>query len=237
MEPCTRVYTYSGDKSTSVYMTERQRLPGDQPRRPRNAAVTREAILQSAVAAFSRHGYDGIGVREIAQAAGVTAVLVNRYFGSKEELFAAAVETAFAGRGSFIEGDPGMLAERVTADLMCKTEKDVERINVFFLLLRSAPNPRAAQIMRDSIARHFERPLKSLLRGPRAGERAAMILALVSGLTLFREVLGSKALADANAAILAGDIQSMLRRLIDGVASRESPVRRSYARKRNQQPL
>jgi AcrR family transcriptional regulator len=218
-------------------MAEKQPLPSDQPKRARNAAATREAILQSALAAFSRHGYDGIGVREIAQAAGVTAVLVNRYFGSKEELFAAVVETAFAGRASLFEGDSSLLAQRLTADVVTKCEKDAERINVFFLLLRSAPNPRAAEILRDSIARHFERPLKALLRGPRAGERAAMILAVVAGLSLFRRVIGSKALADANAASLSGDFQSMFQRLIDGAASRESPVRRSHAEKRNQQRL
>jgi AcrR family transcriptional regulator len=218
-------------------MTEKQKLPSDQPKRTRNAVATREAILQSALAAFSRHGYDGIGVREIARAAGVTAVLVNRYFGSKEELFAAAVETAFAGRGRLFEGDSSTLVQRLTADIVCKVEKDPERINVFFLLLRSAPNPRAAEILRNSIAHHFERPLKASLRGPKAGERAAMILAVVSGLTLFREVLGSKALAEASAASLSGDLQSMFQRLIDGAASRESPVRRSHAKERNQQHL
>jgi len=204
-------------------MAEKQQLPGDQPKRPRNAVATREAILQSALVAFSRHGYDGIGVREIAQTAGVTAVLVNRYFGSKEELFAAAVETAFADI-SVLEGDSSLLAQRLTADVMTKSEKDAEPINPFFLLLRSAPNPRAAEILRDSIARHFERPLKSLLRGPRAGERAAVILAVVTGLSLFRRVLGNRALADANAASLSGDLKTMFQRLIDGAVRRESRV-------------
>jgi AcrR family transcriptional regulator len=205
-------------------MTEKQRLPIDQRKRPRNAVATREAILQSALVAFSRHGYDGIGVREIAQTAGVTAVLVNRYFGSKEELFAAAVEIAFADRSLF-EGDPSMLAQGLTAAVMTKTDKDAEPMNPFFLLLRSAPNPRAAEILRDSIARHFERPLKSLLRGPRTGQRAATILAVVMGLSLFRRVIGSKALADANPTSLSGDLETMFQRLIDGAPGRESPVR------------
>lgn len=47
-------------------------------------------------AAFTASGYDGVGVREIAAGAGVTAMLVNRYFGSKEQLFAEAVDTSFA---------------------------------------------------------------------------------------------------------------------------------------------
>src|ERR1700730_1720072 len=82
--------------------------------RPRNAGATREAILQSALTAFVRQGYDGVGVREIAHKAGVTAVLVNRYFGSKERLFAAAVEATFTDNGLF-GGGPPTLAQRLAA--------------------------------------------------------------------------------------------------------------------------
>src|ERR1700731_4191295 len=101
-------------------MAAKQESSLNQPKRTRNAVATREAILQSAAAAFSRHGYDGIGVREIAQKAGVTGVLVNRYFGSKEELFAASVEIAFADRSLF-EGDPSMLAQGLTAALRAQS--------------------------------------------------------------------------------------------------------------------
>src|SRR5437016_14641345 len=114
-------------------MTEMQKAPDDQPKRPRNAAATREAILQSALAAFSRHGYDGIGVREIAQTAGVTAVLVNRYFGSKEELFAAAVELAFADNGLF-EGDCATLAKRLADKVMTKARRNAEPGDPLLLL-------------------------------------------------------------------------------------------------------
>ncbi|MGZ5395564.1 MAG: TetR/AcrR family transcriptional regulator, partial [Mycobacterium sp.] len=44
-------------------------------------SATRDAILTSAIAAFARAGYDGVGLREIAGDAGVTAMMVNRYFG------------------------------------------------------------------------------------------------------------------------------------------------------------
>src|SRR6267378_4356002 len=135
MGSCIRVYTCTLYMSTSVYMAEKQQLPSDQPKRARNAAATREAILRSALAAFSRHGYDGIGVREIAQAAGVTAVLVNRYFGSKEELFAATVEVICSDNGIF-ENDSTTLAKRLTAKVMSKTEP----IDALLLILRSAPN-------------------------------------------------------------------------------------------------
>ena len=88
----TPVYFTEPHKSTTVYLAcDDHPALATAPPRPRNAAATREAILNSARAAFARAGYDGAGVREIAAGAGVTAMLVNRYFGSKEQLFAEVI--------------------------------------------------------------------------------------------------------------------------------------------------
>ena len=193
-----------------VYMAEKKDLPVDRPKRPRNAAATREAILHAALAAFSQYGYDGIGVREIAQTAGVTGVLVNRYFGSKEELFAATVEIICADNRIF-ENDSTTLARRLAAKVMSKTEP----IDALLLILRSAPNPRAAEILRENIAQAFERRLRTSLPGPNKSERAAMILALVVGFQLFRKVIGSKALVHANHAGLSRRLTKALQGLID----------------------
>jgi AcrR family transcriptional regulator len=203
-------------------MIQNTDLPVDRPKRPRNAAATREAILRSALAAFSRYGYDGVGVREIAQMAGVTGVLVNRYFGSKEELFAATVEVICSDHRIF-EGDSTTLAKRLAAKIMSKTEP----IDALLLILRSAPNPRAAEILRQNIARHFERLLKASLSGPNAGERAAMILALVVGFQLFRKVIGSKALVHANHAGLSRHLETIIQQLIDSPPGGATRIRRS----------
>ena len=194
------------------------------PKRPRNAEVTREAILRSAVDAFSRHGYEGVGVREIARTAGVTAVLVNRYFGSKEELFAAAVQVTFADPGGF-EEERSTLARQLAARAVTNTETDTKPGDPLLLLLRSAPNPRAAEILREHITRHYERPLQALLHGPRTAQRAAMIGAILAGLRLWLKVIGSKALVDANATSLSHDIERVLQLLIDGRA-RRPPIRK-----------
>ncbi|MDN3358366.1 TetR/AcrR family transcriptional regulator [Actinomadura sp. DC4] len=154
------------------------------PRRRRDAAATREAILESALAAFSRSGYDGVGVREIAQAAGVTATLVNRYFGGKERLFAEAVEAAFASADP-LGGDVTTLARDVTEALSARPAPG----DAFTLMLRSAANPRAARILRSAVERHLSRHLAASLPGARADERAALVLALIAGVRLMRDVL------------------------------------------------
>ena len=69
-----------------------ERRAGAQPKRKRDAAATREAILEAATRRFATQGYERAGAREIAADAGVTAALVNRYFGSKEGLFAEVIK-------------------------------------------------------------------------------------------------------------------------------------------------
>ncbi|WP_081477039.1 helix-turn-helix domain-containing protein [Sphingomonas sp. PAMC 26605] len=48
--------------------------------------------------AFTRAGYDALGVREIAESAGTDATIVIRLFGSKAGLFATSAESASVSR-------------------------------------------------------------------------------------------------------------------------------------------
>jgi AcrR family transcriptional regulator len=61
------------------------------PGRPPGTSDTRERILVSARELFARNGIDKTSVRAIAAGAGVDAALVHHYFGTKQQLFAAAI--------------------------------------------------------------------------------------------------------------------------------------------------
>jgi|GEM_PF-1603106 len=52
----------------------------------------RAAILASAQALFSRYGYRGVALRQIAADAGVSLTLLDHHFGAKPQLFLAVVE-------------------------------------------------------------------------------------------------------------------------------------------------
>src|SRR5262245_38036616 len=82
------------------------------PRRRRDAAATREAILEAATRRFATQGYERAGVREIAADAGVTAALVNRYFGSKEGLFAEVIRRAL-DMGHLLQDQRGGLTDHL----------------------------------------------------------------------------------------------------------------------------
>jgi AcrR family transcriptional regulator len=165
--------------------------------RPRNAAATREAILQSAIRNFARSGYDGVGVREIAGDAGVTAMMVNRYFGSKEQLFAEAVDVSFAPP-AVIGTDAKTLAHDAAAALVERTNPDAEPLEPFLIMLRSVSNPRAVETVRDAIERHVGRRLAGQL--PESGRqlRTEVMLSVIAGILLMRRVVVTRALDDAD---------------------------------------
>jgi len=66
-------------------------LERKRPGRPPGTADTRERILTSARNLFARNGIDKSSIRAIAKDAGVDPALVHHYFGTKTQLFAAAI--------------------------------------------------------------------------------------------------------------------------------------------------
>ncbi|MGB8502563.1 TetR family transcriptional regulator [Mycobacterium sp.] len=61
------------------------------PGRPAGTSDTRERILVSARELFARNGIDKTSIRAVAAAARVDPALVHHYYGTKQQLFAAAI--------------------------------------------------------------------------------------------------------------------------------------------------
>jgi len=77
----------------------------------------RAKILAAAETLFAQHGFAGVGVRQIAAAAGVNGAMIHYYFGNKENLYLAIIENAAATvRGLIAEaiGSATSLEERLT---------------------------------------------------------------------------------------------------------------------------
>jgi Transcriptional regulator len=188
------------------------------PARQRNAAATRAAILQSARKAFAKAGYAGAGVREIAGGAGVTAMLVNRYFGSKERLFAEAVTQSMATTsvlGPQI-AQAGASGDALAAVLVGITQADDTPLEGFQILLRSASSEPAARIGRKLIERHHQKRIAAALKGELAAQRAGVMLALIAGFQLMRQMLELPALAKADSKALIRVLAPIFDRLLAG---------------------
>lgn len=70
-----------------------RRAPYSNPQPRLSADERREQIIGAARRVFEQTGFDGARTRDLAAAAGVNEALLYRHFGSKEELFEAAVAT------------------------------------------------------------------------------------------------------------------------------------------------
>jgi AcrR family transcriptional regulator len=218
---CTSKSTTVDLKAMVVYAVP---VPTPEPvaRRPRNALATRQAILDAAVAAFCRLGYDGAGVREIAADAGVTAMLVNRYFGSKEGLFEEVVEVVL-GPPSVVAEQPEDLVRRTVESLVARSAPEAEFMDPFQLTLLSAHNPRAAEIVREAMLRHVVARLSRLLPGELAQERGEILLSLVMGVWMMRKVIATPGLV----AIEPRTLQAYLEAMLNVIASEPAPRNRS----------
>lgn len=73
---------------------------------------TRTALLDAAETLFSARGYAAVGIREIVDRAGANIAAINYHFGSKAELYLAAVERAMTRSGE----DPWKRLEEPSRD-------------------------------------------------------------------------------------------------------------------------
>jgi AcrR family transcriptional regulator len=188
------------------------------PKRSRNAAATRQAILASARVAFARAGYEGTGVREIARGAGVTAMLVNRYFGSKVKLFEEAVVETMATTAVIM---PEILkapasGKAIATALVSITNTGATPLAGFQIMLRSASSEVAAAIGREQIEKFHHKKIAGALHGEMAAQRAAVLLSLIAGFQMMRQMIGLRSLSRAEPDALVKILSPLFQKLIDG---------------------
>ena len=171
----------------------------DQPRR-RNAAQTRQALLDVARGRFARDGYAATTVRDIADEAGVNVALINRYFTSKEGLFEACLSTAVTDvdrEAAGIErGDiAAVLARRLTG-----TSGDGRAHNALLLLVRTTGDARIDDLRRSVLRGLRERLARAAGRSEpdeAALIRGQAVLGATLGVVLLRNAIGVQPIASA----------------------------------------
>jgi AcrR family transcriptional regulator len=160
-------------------------------RRRRNAAQTRQLLLEVARARFARDGYATTTVRDIADDAGVNVSLINRYFTSKEGLFEACLATAV---NDVRRDADGISRDDVAAAIARRIagSNDARMHEALLLLLRSSGDERV-----DDIRRNVLRSVSERLAAATSGQqefqdddplllRAQIVIAATLGLVLLR---------------------------------------------------
>jgi len=192
--------------------TVKKTKPGKKPLR--DAKETRARILEAARLRFCQHSYEQVGVRDIAADANIDAALINRYFGTKEGLFAEVSKGVFNAE-QFIEAAPAKLGEYLARRLMGRPEEKKEGINPFELLLRSAASPTASPIIANRLHKDFVLRLASLIGGKQASTRAALIASYIMGFLTVRVALQSPAILPAHAKKVVALLGSAIQAAID----------------------
>ncbi|MFI9824938.1 TetR family transcriptional regulator [Streptomyces sp. NPDC052013] len=172
--------------------------------RPRRteSADTRDRILSAAREEFSERGYEKTSVRGIAKAAGVDSALVHHYFGTKEQMFEAAVEVAFAPalamRDAVITGPLEQAGERMTRILIGLWENPVTRAPLLAIVRSAVNNETAAAVFRRLVATQLLRRIADQVDLPDAELRAELAAAQLVGVAMIRYVIKVEPLASAD---------------------------------------
>jgi AcrR family transcriptional regulator len=191
------------------------------PGRWRTGAESRRRILETARELFRRHGYAGTTVRAVATAAGVDPAMVFYFFGTKQGLFAAAVEMSPDAPPAidqvFSAGLDG-IGERIVRTLLENLDRSDRTPLV--ILARSAPtHDESAALLREFIAREVTDRLGALLDGPDAALRAGMVSAVVLGLAVARYLVRVEAVAEAPVDELVARFGPVLQQCLTGPGS------------------
>jgi AcrR family transcriptional regulator len=150
----------------------------------RSSAETKAVILRAARDRFAAAGFDGATIRAIAADADIDPSMVMRYFGSKDQLFAAAAE--FDLHFPDLTGIPAAeLGARMVGHFFSQWEDDEALV---VLLRSSTSHPDVAQRMREIFAGQLL-PTVARWAPDDAQRRAGLIATQILGLALCRYVL------------------------------------------------
>ncbi|MEJ8670538.1 MULTISPECIES: TetR family transcriptional regulator [unclassified Streptomyces] len=166
------------------------------------SADTRDRILSAAREEFSERGYEKTSVRGIAKAAGVDSALVHHYFGTKEQVFEASVEVAFAPafkvRDVVLQGPLDDVGERMTRFIFGLWENPVSR-KPLLAIVRSAVNTEAAAaVFRRLVSAQLMRRIAGEIDAPDAELRAELAAAQLVGVAMMRYVIKIEPIASVD---------------------------------------
>jgi len=168
--------------------------------RRRGTPGTRGAILRVARRHFASRGYEATSLRTIAGAAKVDPALVIHYFGSKEGLFAGAMDLpprlleTFDEMASLPVGEAVELLVRRYLEVV---DSDRSRNAVLALVRSAVSNETAATMLREFLSAGMLRSLEGRTQRPDAERRAALVAAQLVGIAVLRHVLRVGAVASA----------------------------------------
>ncbi|MFE0582624.1 MULTISPECIES: TetR family transcriptional regulator [unclassified Streptomyces] len=198
--------------------TPRRRGPG----RPRQDEAeegpgTQERIRLAAREVFAERGYDKTSVRGVAKVAGVDPALVHHYFGSKDDLFAAAIEISIEPAlevPAVIGEGPEGIGERLARYFLGVWENPVTRAPLLAVIRSALTHEAAAKVLRGLVLRRLLERVAADLDVPDPTFRAELAASHMVGIAILRYVLQVEPLASADTEDIVALVAPTLQRYL-----------------------
>ncbi|MDI3290599.1 TetR/AcrR family transcriptional regulator [Polyangium sp. 15x6] len=178
--------------------------------RQRDADRTRAALLVAARTLFSTRGFANTGVRDVADLAGVNSSLVGRYFGSKQGLFRAALDSVL-DISPVLRGD----RHRFCADMVSALCNTPDARGPLAMMILSAADPEAHATSVELLQTKVLTPLAEWLGPPDGAWRAAQLHILWSGFLTSWRLLPIQALDDTRIASARRWLEAATQAIVD----------------------
>ncbi|MEV4350994.1 TetR family transcriptional regulator [Actinoplanes sp. NPDC049596] len=189
------------------------------PRR-RDAARTRQLLLDVAKKRFARDGYAATTVRDLADEAGVNVALISRYFTSKEGLFEACLADAVTD----LRRDSGVTLDDIPANIARRITDTRSTSESMLLLLRTSGDERAEEMRRGVIQAISERLAEATgSSSPDALLRAQLLLATSMGMVVLRNSVRVEPLTAAGPDELIPPLTDLVTALLGPSSAAASP--------------
>lgn len=189
--------------------------PGRRPGTP----ATREAILTAARRCFAARGFGGATIRLVASEAGVDPALIHHYFGTKADLFAAAVALPVQPSdriAALLAADRSDLGEALLRTVLGVWDSEPGRAAWVGLIRSALSDDAALALLRDFLVSSIFEPVAAALDVDDAGYRVDLVASQVVGLGIARHVMQLEPLAGRSDDELVAAIAPVLQHYLTG---------------------
>jgi AcrR family transcriptional regulator len=179
----------------------------------------RGQILDAARESFAERGFSGTTIRAVAASADVDPALVHHYFGSKDDLFLAALAIPVDPRQlvptAFAEGTDGA-GERLLRLFLSVWDDPETRLPLLAVVRSSLTANTPETLLQQGLLRIVLTPLREALPADEADRRVNLVISQMIGLVVTRYLLRLEPLASMPADELIASVAPNLQRYLDG---------------------
>ncbi|MCW2735803.1 TetR family transcriptional regulator [Nocardioides sp.] len=186
-------------------------------RRP-GAPDTRAEVLAAARTSFAEKGFRGTTIRAVAASAGVDPALVHHYFGSKDDLFLAALEMPVDPRAILapvVALGPDGAGERLLRTFLSVWDEPEIQVRLL-AVARSALGDGGGRLLEDGFIPVVLGPVLGQLVKDRPEVRIPLVASQVLGLIVTRYVLALPPMAQMPAEDVVARIGPVLQHYLTG---------------------